>query len=71
MYVKDLSLLGRDLSKTIIIDNLFESFYDHPDNGILIENWYDDMEDKELFVLTGFLKQMAENEVPDVREELR
>ena len=60
MYVKDLTMLGRDLNKTIIIDNLYESFYDHPENGILIENWYDDMEDKELYVISNFLKGIAE-----------
>ena len=56
MYIKDISMLGRDLSKVIIIDNLFDSFMNQPDNGILIENWFDDMEDQELHVLKPFLK---------------
>lgn len=60
MYIKDLSYLGRDLTKTIIIDNLYESFMNQPDNGILIENWYDDMEDNELCVLQTFLKGLVE-----------
>ncbi len=59
MYIKDLALLGRDLKKTIIIDNLYESFMRQPDNGILIANWYDDMEDQELIVLISFLKSLV------------
>lgn len=69
MYIKDLSLLGRDLKKTIIIDNLYESFMRQPDNGILIANWYDDMEDQELIVLTSFLKSLVGCD--DVREEIK
>ena len=69
MYIKDLTLLGRDLKKTIIIDNLYESFMRQPDNGILIANWYDDMEDQELIVLISFLKSLVGTE--DVREEIK
>jgi CTD small phosphatase-like protein 2 len=48
--VKDLRLLGRDIKKTIIIDNLRENFWSTcPDNGIEIESWYgDDLDDTEL-----------------------
>lgn len=54
--LKDLANLGRDLSKTIIIDNLAENFNQTtPDNGIWVESWYDDMDDKVLGLLIPFL----------------
>jgi TFIIF-interacting CTD phosphatase-like protein len=71
MYIKDLSMLGRDLSKTLIIDNLYESFISQPDNGILVKSWYDDMEDTELLTLLPFLRGLVEDEVSDIREVLR
>lgn len=55
MYIKDLDSLGRDLSKTIIVDNLVESFLNHQENGILVKTWENDMEDNELLVLAPFL----------------
>ena len=58
--IKDLNNLGRDLSKTIIVDNIglnFESTT--PENGIQIESWYNDMEDKELEKIGLFLTEMA------------
>jgi Dullard-like phosphatase family protein len=71
MYIKDLSMLGRDLRKTLIIDNLYESFLSQPDNGILVKSWYDDMDDTELLTLLPFLKGLVEDKVPDIREVLR
>jgi len=35
-YVKDISKIGRDLNKTIIVDNMAENFKLQPDNGIYI-----------------------------------
>jgi TFIIF-interacting CTD phosphatase-like protein len=41
-----------------------------PDNGIQIESWYDDLEDRELEKHLIFLKEIAQREVYDVREIL-
>ena len=71
IYVKDLSRLGRNLQKTIIIDNLQENFMAQPDNGIHIRGWYTDMGDKELDKLTPFLKSLVTRQVQDIRPELR
>lgn len=34
--------MGRDLNRTIIVDNITENFLLHPENGISIKSWYDD-----------------------------
>ncbi len=39
---KDLSKTGKDLSKTIIIDNLRENFKMHLNNEIFIKTWTSD-----------------------------
>jgi len=71
VYIKDLSKLGRPLSKTIIIDNVAENFSQQPDNGIFIKSWFDDMSDNALFELAPLLRQIVEKNVSDVRVALR
>ena len=58
-YLKDLSRLGRDLNKTLIIDNMEENFKCQEDNGIGIKNWYSDPADRELEKMMPFLKSLV------------
>ena len=55
VYQKDLSRLGRELSRTLIVDNNAENFQLQPDNGIYIKSWYDDPDDKALAQLAPLL----------------
>jgi CTD small phosphatase-like protein 2 len=67
IYLKDLSRLGRDLSKTIIIDNIRENFERQDANGIEIKTWIGDPHDRELDVIAGFLRGVVDAGVKDVR----
>ena len=64
-FVKNLSLLGRDLAKTIIIDNSPSAYMFQPDNAIPIQTWTGDPFDKKLLELIPLLKTL--NTVNDVR----
>ena len=69
--IKDLRLLGRDLRKTIIIDNLEENFSrTTPDNGIHCSDFEGCFDDAELPMFKQFLTKLALNEEPDVRNVL-
>lgn len=71
IFVKDLSRIGRDLSKTIIVDNVAENFQLQPDNGIFIKSWFDDQQDTALSELAPLLKEIVKKQVSDVRDALR
>ena len=59
VFVKDLSKLGRDLSKIIIVDNVAENFQMQPDNGIFIKSWFSDQKDTALSELAPLLKEIV------------
>ena len=64
---RDISKLGRDLSKVIIIDNLPENFKLQNNNGLAIKTWNEDMKDTQLIDLLKILKDIYIMRVPDVR----
>jgi len=68
-FLKDLTILGRDLSKAVLVDNSPHVFGYQVDNGIPIESWFDDPHDKELLKLEMFLRTL--HGVDDVRDVLR
>lgn len=70
-HIKDLSKLGRDLSKSIIVDNIPENFQLQPENGIYIKSWFKDPEDNALMELMPLLKEIVVKQVPDVRSALQ
>lgn len=71
IYHKDLSKLGRDLSKTIIIDNCMENFRLQPSNGIYIKSWHNDRGDQALLQLFPILCELVQWGHRDVRVALR
>lgn len=53
-------MIGRDLSRSIIIDNIASNFKLQPRNGIVISTWVGDTEDISLLNLIPVLKKLAQ-----------
>ena len=69
--MKDISKLGRELSKVIIIDNISDNFQRQSENGIFITTWLGNEKDTELYDLIPVLKEIVIKRVKDVRKILR
>lgn len=67
-YIKDLNVLNRDLSKTVIVDNYISCFGYHIENGIPIISWFDDKSDHELYNLSTVLLSFLSKE--DIRPSI-
>ncbi|XP_043922796.1 CTD small phosphatase-like protein isoform X2 [Protopterus annectens] len=61
-YVKDLSRLGRELNKVIIVDNSPASYIFHPENAVPVQSWFDDMTDTELLDLIPFFEGLSKED---------
>ncbi|XP_072253987.1 uncharacterized protein [Leuresthes tenuis] len=71
-YVKDLSRLGRDLNKVIIIDNSPASYIFHPENAVPVVSWFDDTSDTELLDLIPFFERLSKvDDIYDVLNKQR
>jgi len=66
-YLKDLNLVGRDLSKCVLVDNAASNFANLPQNGIHIKDFIDDSSDTELPKLGQRLLSMMNHPSGDIR----
>ncbi|CBJ33308.1 putative nuclear LIM interactor-interacting protein, C terminal part [Ectocarpus siliculosus] len=64
--VKDLGIIGRPLSKVIMVDNSLDAIRYHLENGVHISSFYGDREDTELLSTLDALKTLAP--AADVRD---
>uniref|UniRef100_A0A8C6D2A6 Mitochondrial import inner membrane translocase subunit TIM50 n=1 Tax=Moschus moschiferus TaxID=68415 RepID=A0A8C6D2A6_MOSMO len=51
--------LGRDLRKTLILDNSPASYIFHPENTVPVQSWFDDMADTELLNLIPIFEELS------------
>ena len=68
-YIKNLSYLGRDLKKVVIVDNSPISYTFHPYNAVAIRSWYNDKTDRELEEVYNVL--MSLSNVEDIPKVIR
>ena len=69
--VKDLSLLGRDLKKVIIVDNLPENYKLQENNGLPINSWIGDIRDTSLKDILTVFQYIVKNNINDVRDVVK
>lgn len=68
-YIKDLSILGRDLSKTVVLDNAPHTYPYHLMNTLPIKSWSGQTGDRELQKLIPYMEKLSAAE--DFQEVLK
>lgn len=68
-YVKDLRVLGRDLARTVVLDDSPISYAFHADNAVPIIPWRGDKTDETLPMVAAFLRTLLDE--TDARPTLR
>ena len=71
VFIKDLSKLGRDLSKILIVDNNKDNFSLQPENGLHICSFIGDQNDDELYNLSNDLMKIVECKKNDIRPVIK
>lgn len=72
LFIKDLSRLGRDLNKVIILDDSPYAYKLQPKNALPITSWVDDPNDNELVKVQNFLIENHDvDNVYDILQEYR
>ncbi len=66
--IKDLSKIGRDLSKVVILDDTPGNFILQKENGISIKSWKGSENDKLFLWLSPVFANIAKLNPPDIRE---
>lgn len=64
--VKDLSWIGRDLRKVVIIDNIAENFKLQYMNGLHIKTWIGDIKDEEFLFLKEHLSKIFHSRTQNI-----
>ena len=67
-YVKDLTSLGREMTRCVIVDNSPHSYAFQPQNALPVASFIDDPRDNDLLDLLPYLDELAE--AKDVTETL-
>ena len=71
VFIKDLSKLGRDLSKIVIVDNNKDNFSLQPENGLHICSFIGDQNDDELYNLSSDLMKIVDCKKNDIRPVIK
>jgi hypothetical protein len=69
--IKDLDYLNRNLNDIIVLDYDLDNVKKHPENTIIIPEFNGDGKDRELLFAIAFLKEMAKQNVVNVRDEIK
>jgi len=70
-FVKDISRIGRDMKKIIIVDNTEQNFRLNNKNGIKIKPFYGDQNDKVLYELSKILVMIVKQGYEDLTMALK